>query len=174
MNDWVALVIGIIPSAMTAVVAVYAIRDGRERARELTKDQRRADVIRLGLDYALRRKFALMDRVARGAAEWEGLLQYRERLKVDLTAEGIARLEELTGGYRAWGSYRAAAHELGDSELERAAIGLGNTVPLLLMKRPDLAGVEDDNERHAYALLKIIWERLAVLRMDVEHQLSPR
>src|SRR5205823_5292642 len=118
----------------TALVAWYAIRDGRQRA----QDARRADLQKLSLDYALRRRFELMDRVAAGAGRYEGLLQYHDRLAVDMDPNGLERHYQLIGGFEGWGAYRAAARELGDPELRRAAIRLGNLVSTLLTKRDDL------------------------------------
>ena len=170
----------VLPGLFTALVAAYVVWDGKKRDERRSsdeeardKDRRRADVIRMGLDRALDRKFELIDRVARGVARYEGLLQYRHRLAVDLTPEGIARLDELTGGWEQWGSYRGAAHEL-DAELAGACIGLGNLVDGLLVNRPDIeARSKQIDENRAYELIAEIWRRLGELRMDVEHRLSP-
>jgi hypothetical protein len=176
----VDLLKAVLPSLFTALVAAYVVWDGRKRderrsadEQRRAKDQRRADVIRMGLDRALDRKFELIDRVARGVARYEGLLQYKDRLAVEPTLEGAARLDELTGGWEEWGSYRGAAHEL-DAELAGACIGLGNLVGGLLLKRPDIEPqTRQLDENRAYDLIQEIWRRLGELRMDVEHQLSP-
>ena len=177
----VDLLKAVLPSLFTALVAAYIVWDGRKRderrsadEKERDKDRRRADVIRMGLDRALDWKFELIDRIARGAAEYEGLLQYPERLAVDLTPEGIVRLDELTGGYKAWGSYRAAAFELGDGELASACLGSGNLVSSLLVRRDDIDATRRQKyEDKAYEHLQTIWKRLGELRMDVEQHLSP-
>jgi hypothetical protein len=170
----------VLPVGFSTFVAVYALWDGRKRderrsADEMTRatQQRRADLVKMRLDRAWDREFDLIDRVARGVGRYEGLLQYRQRLEVDVTLEGMKRLDELTGGWEEWGAYRAAAHEL-DPRLAGACIGLGNEVGSLLLKLPEMdPKTRQAQENHAYDLIKDIWPRLAELRTDAERRLSP-
>jgi hypothetical protein len=163
----------IVPALATAGIAWYTLR----RDERMAADRRRAEASRLGLEHALKRRFELIDRVAEGAGQYEGLLQYWSNLAVDLgpdrrlTGDQSARLEELTGGHKAWGAYRAAAHERGDAELESACIGLGNEVSLLLIRRPQGEIDVIQREQWAYEKLKVIWRKLRELRVQLESEL---
>jgi hypothetical protein len=163
-----------LPALATAAIAIYTLmRDER-----MQRERRAGEAGRIALDHALRRRFELVDRLSQGVGRYEGLLQYRDQVAVDLppdrelTSEVIAKLDALQGGYEAWGAYRAAAHELGDPELENECIWLGNDLAFLLLRRPP--GEFDENARAQLAQTRLdaIWPKLRGLRKELERELS--